>query len=426
MKKVLKPLLTVAVLATAAFAANLENPLYGPASMDFYSKTGLSWMYKKGDANLAMTAKDWDGMVETKIVRIYEDFGFGLTDRFGIRGSFGYTHDADIDRAGFHNARLGLNYRAMNAPKEAVVWDLYVDSWLGGISEMKAELKMSPTKDKTIFSKQPLSFWYENYANGRWGLWVGTSVGKTFDKLTVSAFGEAQKTFGNNNNTIKIDNGKGTKEILWSMVQQGAYAKAKVQKLPEAIIGVCAQMGIEQANCNKETINKPGEENAFKDIEDAAKSYLDTLTILKTASGDTATAYISGLPKDFNVDTKGDMDYAAGIKALYDLNEKWSIGGGFSWRHRGANSVEALNITNSSALSKDTKEEIRKGIEAKLGGSMEDGIDEFYLSLLGSRQITNNLQLTLFGEYTFDTDEDKSQLGTDAKFEIGLRMNWQF
>jgi phage gp45-like len=57
---------------------------------------------------------------------------------------------------------------------------------------------------------------------------------------------------------------------------------------------------------------------------------------------------------------------------------------------------------------------------------MEDGIDEFMITLLGSYQIIQNLQLTLYGEYTFDSAERKSQLGTNRKAEAGLRANVQF
>jgi hypothetical protein len=45
---------------------------------------------------------------------------------------------------------------------------------------------------------------------------------------------------------------------------------------------------------------------------------------------------------------------------------------------------------------------------------------------LGSRQLTNNLQLTLYGEYTIDTAEEKAQLGTNRKAEAGIRFNMQF
>jgi len=412
MKKTLKPLVAVAMLATVALAANVENPLYAPAQFGFYSKTGFSFMYKQSDANLAMKAKDWEYRSEY-ILRGYEDFGFGITDRFALRGAFGYTHDFSIERSGPHNARLGLGYRAINQPVEAVVWDIYMDAWLGGISKMKANLIASTSKLQNIKDSMPLSFKYDNYANGRWGIWLGTSVGKTFDKFTLSAFGEIQKTFGNNNNEIKID--EDAKLLINGLVYKGVYTKA-LANLPTVIAGVCQQQSIPQAACNKETLG----EATFGAIEEGAKNYL------KNAALDTTNNYIKGLPSDFNVDTKGVWDYVVGLKTFYEINDKWSVGEGFTWRHRGTNSVEKLNIKNSGTLSDKTKEEIAEGVADNFVGSMEDGVEEFTLTLSGSRNITKNLQFTLFGECTFDIAEDKAQLGSDIRTEVGLRMNWQF
>jgi len=356
-----------------------------------------------------MTAKGWDGQVETKIIRIYEDFGLGLTDRFALRGALGYTHDADIDRSGFHNARLGLVYRGIKSP---VVWDIWADAWLGGISEMKAELIKSETKDSKIFAEQPISFQYENYANGRWGMWLGTSVGKSFGQLALSVFGEFQKTFGNDNNEIKINDN--AKPIISAMVKNGVINEACA--LAPALTGGQISADVCKAN--------PGS-TIFPNIPGVVPDDYIGKSVDQVATGATQ-AYVGGLPEDFNADTKSTVDYAAGIKALYDIDNNWAIGGGFAWRHRAPNSIEALNITNSSKLPEDQKAKITNGIADNFIGSMDDGIDEFYISLLGSRQITKNLQATLFGEYTFDSAEEKSQLGTDAKFEVGLKMNWQF
>jgi len=421
MKKILTPLVAVVMLATVALAANVENPLYAPAQWGFYSKTGFSWMYKKGDDNLAMTSKGWDGKVETQIFRIYEDFGLGLTDRFALRGAFGYTHDADIDRSGPHNARLGLSYRGINSPVNAVVWDVWADAWLGGISEMKASLIAAKVPQMEENPPYVLTFNYDNYANGRWGVWLGTMVGKTFDKLSLSAYGEFQKTFGNNNNTIKID----------TTVHNIAGANA------HNLIGALVKSGVIDGVCDMLAPGATANKNC-KEHPDLAS--LPTGASVNDLATVTANAYVPGLPEDFNVDTKSTVDYAAGLKALYEIDNKWSIGGGFAWRHRDANSVEDLNINIDEAKVNNTLDAINPAIR-QLGinaasitekvknsfvGSMDDGIDEFYLTLSGSRQVTDNLQLILFGEYTFDSAEEKSQLGTDAKFEVGLRMNLQF
>ena len=90
MKKILKPFVMFAILATSSMAAvNVENPLYAPEQFGFYSKTSFAWMYKKSDENDAMKAKDWANQTENPIFRVYEDFGFGITNWLAIRGLFG-------------------------------------------------------------------------------------------------------------------------------------------------------------------------------------------------------------------------------------------------------------------------------------------------------------------------------------------------
>jgi len=436
MKKALKPLIAVAMLATVAFAANVENPLYAPAQFGFYSKTGFSFMYKQSDANLAMKAKDWEYQNEY-ILRGYEDFGFGLTDRFSLRGAFGYTHDFSIERSGPHNARLGLGYRAINQPEKAVVWDLYMDAWLGGISKMKANLVASTSELKEIRDSMPLSFKYDNYANGRWGIWLGTAVGKTFDRVTVSAFGEVQKTFGNNNNQIKIE--KSAKDGINGMIKANAEPKAKAGVMPLAVAEACKQAVEAGLSLNAdwcvENINVNDNLKPVKQLADSVAS-----SMANSLATGIASSYASGLPNEFNVDTKGIWDYVAGLKTLYEINNNWSVGGGFTWRHRGENSVKDLNIdVDESGINKKldaidpaikqlgiNAASITKEVKGSFVGGMEDGVEEFTLTLLGSRQFTKNLQLTLFGEYTFDTAQDKAQLGSDIRVEHGLRLNWQF
>ena len=231
-------------------------------------------------------------------------------------------------------------------------------------------------------------------------------MGKTFDRVTVSAFGEVQKTYGNNNNQIKIE--ENAKAVLNGMV------KASVR--PGIIDTVCTKAASMVPNLGWCRNNIDINEN-LKELRD---------TVDSRASG-IAKAYVSGLPDDFNVDTKNVWDYVAGLKTFYEINNNWSMGGGIAWRHRGANSVEKVNISSTSKVPNvPTVDAITKGIGENFKGSMEDGVEEFTLSLQGSRQFTKNLQLTLFGEYTFDTAEDKAQLGSDIRVEHGLRLNWQF
>jgi len=423
MKQTLKPLMAVAMLASTAFAANTENPLYAPAQMGFYSKTGVAWMYKKSDDNLAMKAKDWANETENPIPRITEDFGFGITDWLAIRGAFGYTYDGDIERSGMHQARLGLGFRPINSPADAVVWDIYADAFLGGVSAMKATLVKSKTTDPAIFAKQPISFNYENYGNGRWGVWMGTQVGKSFDKLNVAVYGEVERTFGNNNNEITIDKSAVPviSGLVYNSVKEGAVAKG--------IADQCTALGATLEQCKSHP--------AYGQIVTGVEAAVEPLATR------VAGIYAGGLPKDFTVDTKSTWEFAAGLKSLYEISSDWSVGGAFNWKHRATNSIEALNIDISkdvdvtlgnvyTAMGKPeyiqmiNATTITEGVEGTFKGSMKDGVDEFALSLLGSRALTESLSLTLYGEYTFDTAEEKAQLGTNIKAELGLRMNWQF
>jgi len=57
---------------------------------------------------------------------------------------------------------------------------------------------------------------------------------------------------------------------------------------------------------------------------------------------------------------------------------------------------------------------------------MKDGFDEYIIGLSAAAQVTPHAQVALYGEYTFDTAHEKSQNGTDAKVEAGVRVNFTF
>ena len=57
---------------------------------------------------------------------------------------------------------------------------------------------------------------------------------------------------------------------------------------------------------------------------------------------------------------------------------------------------------------------------------LNDGFDEYIVSLSGSYQLTDATQVSLYGEYTFDDAHNGSQNGTDVKAELGVRVNVQF
>jgi hypothetical protein len=363
MKKSLSLAVIAAVFTAPAFAANLENPLYIPKTGEVYTKTGAGIMYKKTDDSLAMQAKNHAGEIESPILRISENLGYGITDRLSVRGIFGYTQNNDIDRKGLHEGRVGLNYRMFDgSTTDGFVWDIYADAFLGGASQMEADLVASPN---SLGGTYPMSFNYDNYTNGRWGAWFGTQVGKTWDKFTGAAYVEVERTFGNNNNEIVIS--------------------------------------------------------------DSAKSLVQGMVFLATGSAPVAAAYAAGLPESFTVDTKSTWEYAGGLKGIYELDSDWSVGGGLSFRHRAANEIEAVNLTNSSTVPTPAiVAALTNSIASSFIGSLKDEMDEYTLTAAVSRQLTESTQVSLYGEYTFDNAGVKSQNATDVKAEAGVRVNVAF
>jgi opacity protein-like surface antigen len=330
MKKTLKAAAALSILATPALAANMENPLYLPTAGEFYSKTSAGIMYKKADGTEANNEKNHAGAIEFPVWRFQEDLGYGITDRLELHGSFGYTKDGDIDRKGMHQGRIGLTYRILD-DMSPVVWDVYADAHLGGVSPMKG-------------SYTATGFNYDNYSNGRWGFYAGTKLGKTWGKFTGAVFAEVLQTFGNHNNEIAV--------------------------------------GI--------------------------------------------PLYVSmGMPSDISVDLKSTTEYNAGVKGFYQLNDDWSFGGGFTYKHHADNGVRGLNTQIPATANPALGAVVVPGL-LKLLENMDDGFDEYILSASVARQLTDATQVAVYGEYTFDTAHPQSQNGTDVKAEVGVRLNVRF
>ena len=338
MKKSLKLAVAASVLATPAMAANLENPLYMPTAGEFYSKTSGGLMLKVADSSDAHVKKGHDGATEFPIWRIQEDLGIGITDRIAIRGAFAYTHDADIDRKGMNHGRLGLIWRAIETSDD-IMLDIYADAHLGGINKMRGAY----TEAK--------GFQYDNYSNGRWGFDAGVRFGKTWSKLTTSAFVEVLKTFGNSNNVIDI------------------------------------------AGLNAES---------------------------------TGMLAAAGIPSEISVDLKSTTEVNFGLNAFYQLNDRWSFGAGFKYNHHADNGVKSL------ATDIDWQEPYASGVKPLINGlladlsDMDDGFDEYIVTLSAANQLTDNVQVAVYGEYTFDEAHANSQNGTDVKAEVGVRLNLAF
>lgn len=209
MKKTLKMAVAASVLTVPAFASgvpgqinttlgNISNPLYLPAQNMFYSKLSNSVRLKVADDTDAQKLKHHDGDVEFPIIRIQEDMGYGITDRWAVHFGAQYTHDEDVDRTGLSMGRLGTTYRVLNT-NDGWVWDLYGDLHLGGIGKMRGQYNMNfPDMSKGYFD-------YDNFSTGMWGFHAGTKFGRVWNnRLTTSGYVEILHEIGNDNNEIRL------------------------------------------------------------------------------------------------------------------------------------------------------------------------------------------------------------------------------
>jgi hypothetical protein len=361
MKGTLKTLATLVVFsASAAFAANIENPLYAPSQYEFYSKTGFGLMYKKVDHTNANVKAGNAGKVEYPL-RFYEDLGFGISSNLSVNAAFGYT-DND-KRSGMHLGRIGLDLRMLDGSEKSAgfVWDIYAHGHLGGVSEMSGSYSLSK------------GFKYDNYTNGRWGYYVGTKIGSTWDKLTVAAFGEALQTMGNDNNKIDL---------------KPAKAEAGLMVQPySAFVSIC------QSN--------PEINNMCPDLLMAAG--------------------LTTLPDEASINLKSTLEFNAGLKSLYQINDLLSVGGHFTFKNHADNGVESVATKPRSDIEKRTMETMAAQLK-----NMDDGFNEYIFGLSVGAQLIPNLQTVLFFERTLDTANEGCQNGTHNKAEAGLRVNLRF
>ncbi|MBP3316027.1 MAG: hypothetical protein J6L70_00280 [Alphaproteobacteria bacterium] len=212
-------------------------------------------------------------------------------------------------------------------------------------------------------------FTYDNYSNGRWGFHAGTQVGKTWSKFTGAAFFEVLQTFGNDNNEIDVTG----------------------MKFPIPVTG----MGVVPLSAAQ-----------------------------------------LGFPDEISVDLKSTTEFNAGLKTFYQIDDRWSVGAGFTFKHHEDNSVEGLasdlGAINTGTPALDAGLTAAKAQQTVVDTllatvkDMNDGFDEYIISLSGSYQLTDTTQITLYGEYTFDDAHQMSQNGTDVKAEIGARVNVVF
>ena len=143
---------------------------------------------------------------------------------------------------------------------------------------------------------------------------------------------------------------------------------------------------------------------------------------------DRATLTALGFTDEISVDLKSTTELNAGLKAFYQLDDRWSFGGGFTFKHHADNGVEGL----ATSLDSNGNPTIATFQQAFVDGlmpiveDMNDGFDEYILNLTAAYQMTDTMQVAVYGEYTFDESHVNSQNGTDVKAELGVRLNVQF
>ena len=133
-----------------------------------------------------------------------------------------------------------------------------------------------------------------------------------------------------------------------------------------------------------------------------------------------------GFPDEISVDLKSATEINAGLKAFYQMDDRWSFGGGLTYKHHSDNGVEGLasSLKDMGALQPLQTAVVNTLLD--LVEDMEDGFDEYVLNLTAAYQMTDAMQVAIYGEYTFDDAHENSQNGTDVKAELGVRLNVQF
>ena len=132
------------------------------------------------------------------------------------------------------------------------------------------------------------------------------------------------------------------------------------------------------------------------------------------------------LPSEISVDLKGTNEICAGFDAFYQMDSKWSFGAGFEYYQHSDNGVKGIHtqLPDVGPLAA-----LQQGVVNTLLANtrdMKDGWDEYIIKASVSNQVTDSVQVSLYGEYTIDDSHELSQNGTDVKAEIGVRLNAQF
>ena len=221
-------------------------------------------------------------------------------------------------------------------------------------------------------------FDFANYSNGRWGAIVGTRFGKTWNDFTLAAHVEYLQTFGNHNNKIALDPAL---RPLYGQFANPAHPLHAYEAL----------------------------------LNDTTMSQL-------------------GFPAEISVDLKSTHETVAGFDAMYQLNKKWSLGGGFEYIEHYDNGVKGIYTKLATpninpALPASVQQQLQDGVVKGLldvTKDMDDGWDEYVIKTNVAYQYSDDIQFSAFFEYTLDEAHAQSQNATDEKMELGIRMGARF
>ncbi|MBO4683417.1 MAG: hypothetical protein J5611_02465 [Alphaproteobacteria bacterium] len=135
-----------------------------------------------------------------------------------------------------------------------------------------------------------------------------------------------------------------------------------------------------------------------------------------------------GFPDEISVDLKSTKEITVGTNAFYQINDNWSFGGGFRFVEHTDNGVKSIHTKLNAPQAPATAAHQQAVVDKLLSETknMHDGWNEYILSASVANQISDSVQIALFGEYTFDDSHKNSQNGTDVKAEVGVRANVRF
>lgn len=133
---------------------------------------------------------------------------------------------------------------------------------------------------------------------------------------------------------------------------------------------------------------------------------------------------LSGID-EISVDLKSNDEWIVSADAFYQLDDRWSVGGSFAFVEHADNGVKSIRTDVSRVNQIPPFNGFTDALLHEVQ-DMQDGWEEYCLTAVLANQITDSVQLALYGEYVFDRAHAKSQNGTDIKAELGVRANVRF